>query len=51
MTIIKNAKKDSEKKHVKDIKTFLKKKKKNGVIRIFLRNKSKRYLNIEEIII
>ena len=30
MTIIKNTKKSSKKKHVKDIKIFLKKKKKTG---------------------
>ena len=50
--IIKNTKKSFKKKNVKDIKIFLKKKKKKSVsilmnvIRIFPRNKSKRKLSI-----
>ena len=35
----------------KDIKILLKKEKKKGVIRIFLRNKRRNWLSIEEIII
>ena len=69
--MIKNTRKDSGKKHAKNIKIFLKKKNTNGekspreryqnlteeekekkdIIRIFLRNESKSYLSIEEIII
>ena len=41
--------KDCEKKHVKDIKIFLKKKKTKGVG--IIRNVSRSYLTIEEIII
>ena len=71
ITMIKNTRKDSGKKHAKNIKIFLKKKNTNGekspweryqnlteeekekkdIIRIFLRNESKSYLSIEEIII
>ena len=39
--ITKNINKDSEKKHAKDIKTFLKNKKKKFITRISQRNKSK----------
>ena len=51
-----NTKKDSEKKHVKDIKILLKKKKKSfsiivNVIKNFLRDKKRSYLSIKEIII
>ena len=51
-SIIKNTKKDPEKKHVKDIKIFLEKKKTKGEkrfdtdIKIFLKNKSRNYLSI-----
>ena len=49
MNIIKNINKDSEKKHLKDIKMFLKKKKKKGAS--IIRNVSRSYLSIENIII
>ena len=50
--IIKNTKKDSEKKHVTDIKIFLKKKKKKGEkrpqknIKVLLRNKQRKDVRI-----
>ena len=47
-TIIKNTKKRSEKKHAKDIKM---KEKKKSIIRIFLRNRKRNQMSIEEIII
>ena len=52
MNIIKNTKKDSEKKHVKSTKILLKKKKTKTEkrsetdIKIFLKNKSRNYLSI-----
>ena len=49
MIIIKNTKKDSEKKHVKDIKIFLKKKKRKDINITW--NLKRSYLTLEEIII
>ena len=46
---MKNKKKDCEKKHEKNIKIFLKKKKKKGVS--IIKNVSRIYLSIEETII
>ena len=52
ISINKNTKKDSKKKHLKDIKIFLKEKKTKGEKRsqtdtkIFLKNKSRNYLSI-----
>ena len=44
-----NTKKSSKKKHVKDIKIFLKKKKRKGIS--IIRNVSRIYLSIEKFVI